>query len=144
MKPAGVTVGDSIDRYIRELYPIKQWSPSKTRDLRILKRVFGAELISGLNHTRMVEECTKMHADGAGGVGVSGRISYLIKVLETSANLWRIAVPFAAARSAREGLKAVGMVTVSKARDRNQNASAAAATAEKSGGGNLRQHVSVP
>lgn len=118
VRPAGVTVGDLIDRYIRELYPIKQWSPSKTRDLRILKKKFGAELISGLGHMRMVEAFTDMHAKGAGGVGVGARIGYLIKVFETAANLWRIAVPLEAARSARGALKSVGLITASLRRDR--------------------------
>ncbi len=93
LKPAGLTVGDLIDRYIRELYRIKQWSASKQRDLKILKRELGADLVSALGHTRIVQVFTDMHAGGAGGVGVSARIGYLITVVTTAANLWRIAVP---------------------------------------------------
>lgn len=118
LKPSGLTVGELIDRYIRELYPLKHWSASKTRDLRILKKAFGADLVSSLDHPRIVGVFTDMHAKGAGGVGISGRIGYLIKVMETAANLWRLSVPLEAVRGARGALKAVGMITASQRRDR--------------------------
>src|SRR5258708_1323537 len=60
LKLSGLTVGDLIDRYNRELYPLKRWSPSKTRDLRILKKEFGADFVSALDHTRIVEVFTDM------------------------------------------------------------------------------------
>lgn len=118
LEPTDLTMPDLIDRYIRELYAIKRWGPSKARDLKTLKKVFEKDLVTRLDHSRIVEVFTKMHADGAGGVAVSARIGYLIKVFETAANLWRIAVPLEAARSARGALKAVGMITASKQRDR--------------------------
>jgi integrase len=118
LKPSGLTVGDLIDRYNRELYPLKRWSASKTRDLRILKREFGADLVSTLDHSRVVKAFTDMHDKGAGGVGISGRIGYLITVMATAANLWRLSVPLDAVRGARAALKAVGMITASKQRDR--------------------------
>jgi hypothetical protein len=46
LKPAGLTVGDLIDRYVSELYPLKRWSASKTRDLRVLKRKLGGDLVT--------------------------------------------------------------------------------------------------
>ena len=46
LKPAGLIVGVLIDRYIRELYPLKRWSASKTRDIRVVKRKLGADLVS--------------------------------------------------------------------------------------------------
>lgn len=118
LKPTGLTVGDLIDRYNRELYPLKRWSASKTRDLRILKKKFGADLVSALDHSRIVQAFTDMHDAGAGGVGVGARIGYLNRVLETAANLWRINVPLEAARSARAALREAGMITASKQRDR--------------------------
>jgi integrase len=118
LKPAGLTVGDLILRYERDIGPVKRWSASKSRDLRILKRTFGAELAGGLTHARIVEAFTRMYDEGAGGVAVSARIGYLIIVLATAANLWRINVPLEAARSARAALKEVGMITASKQRDR--------------------------
>lgn len=118
MKPSGLTVGDLIDRYNRELYPLKRWSASKTRDLRVVKKALGADLVSKLNHSRIVQVFTDMHAGGCGGVGISARIGYLITVLTTAQNLWRLTVPLEAARGARAALKAVGMITASKQRDR--------------------------
>ncbi len=118
LKPSGLTVGDLIDRYNRELYPLKRWSASKSRDLRTLKREFGTDLVTNLDHSRIVEVFTDMHNKGAGGVGVSARIGYLITVMTTAANLWRLGVPLDAVRGARAALKAVGMITASKQRDR--------------------------
>jgi integrase len=120
LKATDLTVADLIARYERELYPLKPWSPSKTRDLRILKKAFAADLVTALDHSRIVAVFTDMHTNtrGDGGVGIGARIGYLIKVMETAANLWRIAVPLEALRGARSALKAVGMITASKQRDR--------------------------
>ncbi len=63
LKPTGLIVGDLIDRYIRELYPLKRWSASKTRDIRAVKRKLGADLVSTLDHSRIVQVFTDMHAD---------------------------------------------------------------------------------
>jgi integrase len=120
LKASDLTVADLIARYEREVYPLKRWSPSKTRDLRVLKKAFAADLVTALDHTRVVEVFTDMHANskGSGGVGLGARIGYLIKVMETATNLWRIDVPLDAVRGARSALKAVGMITASKQRDR--------------------------
>jgi integrase len=118
LKPGSLTVGDLIDRYIRELYPLKQWGVSKTRELRVIRKAFAADLVSSLDHTRVVEVFTDMNNKGTGGVGISARIGYLITVLATAANLWRITVPLDAVRGARSALVAVGMVHGSKERDR--------------------------
>jgi hypothetical protein len=77
LKATDLTVADLISRYQRELYPFKQWSPSKTRNLRTLAKAFGADLVTNLDRFRIVEVFTDMHAKGAGGVGVGSRMSYL-------------------------------------------------------------------
>jgi hypothetical protein len=64
LKPAGLIVGDLIDRYIRELYPLKRWSASKTRDIRVVKRKLGPDPVSTLDHSRILQVFTDMHADG--------------------------------------------------------------------------------
>jgi hypothetical protein len=65
LKPAGLIVGDLIDRYIGELYPLKRWSASKTRDIRVVKRKLGADLVScPLDHSRIAQVFTDTHADG--------------------------------------------------------------------------------
>jgi hypothetical protein len=66
-------VGDLIDGYVRELYPLKRWSGSKARDLRVLERKFGADLVGSFDHNRAVQVFTDMHADGTGGVGINTR-----------------------------------------------------------------------
>ena len=40
-KPSGVIVGDLIDGYVGELYPLERGSASKTRDLRVSNHLHG-------------------------------------------------------------------------------------------------------
>ena len=51
LRPAGLILGDLLDRYIHELYPLKRWSASKTRDTRLVKRKLGAAERKALNST---------------------------------------------------------------------------------------------
>jgi integrase len=118
LEPGSVTVGDLIDRYTRELYPLKQWGVSKTRELRVIRRAFANDLVSSLDHTRVVEVFTDMNNKGTGGVGISARIGYLIDVLAKARNLWLINVPLDAVRGARAALTESGMIHGSKERDR--------------------------
>lgn len=109
--------GRLINRYNRELYGIKMWSPSKTRDLRTLKKVLSGNLVSTLNHVRIVEVFTAMYANAnakndAGGTVVGARIGYMIKVMEAAANLWHLNVPLEAIRSARSALKEAEMISI--------------------------------
>jgi len=63
LKPTGLSVGDLIDRYVGELYPLKRWSASKTLDLRVLKRKLGTGLLSTLDHSRIIATCNRARAD---------------------------------------------------------------------------------
>jgi integrase len=117
LDPAELTVADLIARYERELYAKKLWSQSKTNELRLLKRVFANDMVSKLDHSRVVEVFTDMHVKGA-SVAVGARIGYLVRVLETAANLWKINVPLTAVKNARAAIKEAGMITSSKERNR--------------------------
>ena len=118
MRPAGLTIGDLIDRYTRELYPLKPWGRSKTADLARLKREFDHDLASNLTHERLMTAFMKMHDDGAGGVTISARAGYLVGVLSTAKEVWRLNVPLDAAQSARGALAKIGLIKKSKHRDR--------------------------
>jgi integrase len=59
-----------------------------------------------------------MNRDGAGGVTISARAGYLVQVLETAKDVWRLNVPVEAARSARSALSKLGLIQKSKHRDR--------------------------
>jgi integrase len=59
-----------------------------------------------------------MREKGDGGVGVSSQAGYLIGVLETAAEVWRLAVPVQVAKDVRRALTKLGIVRKSKTRDR--------------------------
>jgi len=118
VQPKGETFGDIADKYIRELYPIKPWGRSKTSDLARLKKDLGNTLVANLTHEKLMETFMRMNRDGAGGVTISARAGYLILVLETAKDVWRLNVPVEAARSARSALSKIGLIKKSKHRDR--------------------------
>jgi integrase len=118
MQPKGKTLADIIDRYITEVYPLKPWGRSKSADLKLLKKALGSELVSNLSHGRIMEAFTDMHDEGAGGVTISARAGYLITVLSTAKDVWRLNVPLDAAVSARSALSKLGLIKKSKHRDR--------------------------
>lgn len=118
LQPKGVTVGDLIDRYTREVYPVKPWGRSKSADLALLKARLGHELASNLNHERLMETFQDMHEGGAGGVTLSARAGYLVTLLSTAKDVWRLNVPLDAAQSARHALAKIGLITKGKHRDR--------------------------
>jgi integrase len=60
----------------------------------------------------------EMQDDGAGGVTISARVGYLIVVLETAKDVWRLNVPVDAAKGARSALSKLGLIKKSKHRDR--------------------------
>jgi integrase len=118
MQPKGLTYADLTDRYIRELYPIKPWGRSKAADLARLKKDLGNTLVENLTHEKLMETFMQMHKDGAGGVTISARAGYLLLVLETAKDVWRLNVPVEAARSSRSALSKIGLIKKSKHRDR--------------------------
>jgi integrase len=118
LQPKGLTFGDIVDRYTREAYPLKPWGRSKTADLKLLKASLGNELVANLSHERIMEAFTAMHDGGAGGVTVSARAGYLVTVLSTAKDVWRLNVPLDAAKSARSAMAKLGLIKKSKHRDR--------------------------
>jgi integrase len=118
MQPKGQTFGDIVDKYIRELYPIKPWGRSKAADLARLKKDLGSTLLENLTHEKLMETFMQMNRDGAGGVTISARAGYLLLVLETAKDVWRLNVPVDAARSARSALSKIGLIKKGRHRDR--------------------------
>jgi integrase len=118
LQPKGKTLADIIDRYSAEVYPLKPWGRSKTADLKLLKNALGSHLVSNLSHELILEAFTDMHDEGAGGVTISARAGYLIGVLSTAKDVWRLNVPLDAAISARSALSKLGLIKKSKHRDR--------------------------
>ena len=118
MQPRGQTLGDLIDRYTQEIYPLKPWGRTKTADLVRLKKDLGHHNVATINSHLLTEYFRKRQRAGSGGVVVSSQIGYLIGVLTTARTLWHLDVPLQAALDAREGLSRVRMIGKSKRRDR--------------------------
>lgn len=118
LQARGITLGDLIDRYVEQIYPIKPWGRSKTADLARLKTDLGAIPADKLTSGHLTTYFTKRRADGSGGVVVSSQLGYLITVLRTARTLWHLDVPLGAAQDARSALAAVRLTSKSKRRDR--------------------------
>src|SRR6202051_3022178 len=71
MQPKGLTLGDLIERYILQLYPLKPWGRSKTADLARLKKDLGHLPAGALTAHHFTDHFLNRHADGA-GAGVIG------------------------------------------------------------------------
>ncbi len=114
----GLTFGDLVDRYTREIFPRKPWGRSKTADLKLLKAALGDVLASNLTHEKIMQVFTAMHDGGAGGATISARAGYLVTVLSTAKDVWRLNVPLDAAVSARSALAKIGLIKKGGHRDR--------------------------
>jgi integrase len=118
MRAGGTTIGDLIDRYVREQFTRKAWGKSKSADLARLKKDLGSHKASEVTSRDVTEYFEKRNTAGAGGVVVSSQCGYLIGVFEIARTLWHLDVPVQAIKDARKALANVGMVSKSKRRDR--------------------------
>lgn len=118
MQPRGITLADLIDRYEREIYPLKPWGRSKTADLKRLRKGLGPILATDLDYKNAFDYFIGMRDGGDGGVGVSSQAGYLIGVLDTASTVWRLAVPVEVAKDVRGALKKLGVVRKSNSRSR--------------------------
>jgi integrase len=118
MRAGAATIADLIDRYVREIKPIKKWGRSKDADLARLRRDVGSLKAATLTTAHLTAYFSKRRREGAGGVVVNAQLGYLIGVLSTARSLWQLDVPVAAAETARDALSRAGMVGKSDRRDR--------------------------
>ena len=72
MQARGLTLGELIERYMLELYPLKPWGRSKTADLARLKKELGDIPAGALSSFHITQHFRRRHADGAGAVVISG------------------------------------------------------------------------
>jgi integrase len=118
MQARGMTVGDLVDRYTRELYPAKRWGKSKSADLDRLKRELGDVAADKLTAALIVDSFRERNAQGAGEVVIAGQLGYLTDVLRVARTVWHLDVSVQAAQDARSALKHIGLVGKSRERDR--------------------------
>lgn len=84
------TLKPVIERYERELWPIKKWGESKAHELTMLNRDLGSRLLMDLTKATVVNYVRGLELSPG---SVSSRLSYLREVLKTARDLWSIRVP---------------------------------------------------
>jgi integrase len=112
------TLGDLLDRYQREVDPIKRFGRSKVGSLRVLKTGLGTVRLRDLTVQRIIAYARKRQEAGAGPVTVAVDLSYLATVLRTARALWRLSVDEHPVKDAREALRMVGLIAKSRRRNR--------------------------
>lgn len=119
MQARGLTLGDLIQRYILELYPLRPWGRSKTADLARLKKDLGDVPAGEITSFLITQHFRKRHADGAGAVVISAQLGYLVGVLRVARTLWHLDVPLQAAIDARIALQNIRLLGKSQQRARH-------------------------
>ena len=114
----GLTLGDLIDRYIRELYPLRAWGRTKSADLARLKEDLGHLRADTLTSAHFTDHFRERYAEGAGAVVISAQIGYLIGVLRIARTLWHLDVALQGALDARSALAKLRLVGKSQRRER--------------------------
>src|SRR5215471_2772898 len=65
MQAKGLTLGDLIDRYIAELYPLKAWGRTKSADLARLREDLGHLRADTLAASHFTDHFRKRYIEGA-------------------------------------------------------------------------------
>jgi integrase len=112
------TLGELIERYEREIEPIRPIGRTKHAALQSFKRELGTIRLRDLTAQRLIRYGRDRHAAGAGPVTVAVDLSYIGTILRTARALWRLAVDDSAVTEARLALRMVGLVDRSRQRDR--------------------------
>lgn len=118
MQPRDTSFADLIKRYDEEFYPSKKWGRSKAADLKRLSKGLGHISAAKLDYKNMFDYFIEQRDKGCGGVGISSQAGYLVNVLQTASEVWRLHVPVQAALDVRGALKKLGMVKRSNSRGR--------------------------
>lgn len=109
------TLAPLIDRYDREVWPVRRWGLNKANELRTLKADMGARLLTDLKPGVLVAYATGL---GLSPGGVATRLSYLREVLKTANALWGTPVPIADVDAAIATAKRLGVAGKSGIRSR--------------------------
>jgi len=109
------TLAPLIDRYDKEVWPVRRWGLNKANELRTLKADLGARLLTDLKPGVLVAYATGL---GLSPGGVSTRLSYLREVLKTANALWGTPVPMADVDGAIATAKRLGVAGKSGIRAR--------------------------
>lgn len=120
LAPSHVTVGDLIDRYEREIGPVKPFGRNKAATLKLINAGLGKESIATLTPERIVRYITEDRK--VQGVTAAIDLTYLKGVLRVARALWKVGVVPGVVEDAREILKYMGLASRSNERDRRPTA----------------------
>lgn len=109
------TLAAVIDRYEREMWPVKRWGDSKGDELRVLRRDLGSRLLIDFSQSMVL---TYVRGLGISPGGVSSRLSYLREMLKTARDLWGARVPVDEVSAAIGTAKRMKIAGKSQARTR--------------------------
>jgi integrase len=115
-----VSIGDLIQRYTAEIYPLKPYGRNKQAELGKLEREIGrmpsgAGLLTSGDLERYYDKRTQ---EGAGPTVVSGSLCYLGAVLKVARYRWKLDTALEAVKEAKSNLALVGLSGKSNNRDR--------------------------
>jgi integrase len=89
------TLGDLLDRYEREVWPVKRWGKSKAYDLKALEADLGPTPLAAITKQTVIDYAQTL-AQRMDRPGIATRLSYLRTVLTVARDLWGMTTPVAA------------------------------------------------
>lgn len=113
------TLGPLIDRYVKEVKPLKKWGVSKAHSLERLKRDLGNKRLEDLTQATVLNWAK---AQPLANGSVSSLLSYLKEVLKTAKALWGTPVPLADLEAAMATARRMGISGQSGVRTRRPTA----------------------
>ena len=118
--PGKETLGTLIDRYTREIGPLKPFGRNKESVLKLIKATLADVTVGALTPERIVTYITTERC--VTGVTASIDLTYLKGVLKVARALWKVNVSPSVVDDAREILKYMGQTPRSNERDRRPTA----------------------
>lgn len=113
-----VTIGELINKYTADIYPIKPYGRSKQRELAKLEREIG-ELPAGIHTSNdLTRYYTRRIQEGAGPVTIAASLFYLGRVLRIAREVWHLDVPLEPVQEAKSAMALLGKAGRSNSRDR--------------------------
>lgn len=119
LRVAKVTVEQLIDRYIKEVDPIKPLGRSKRYTLEQLRcSDMGKKMAAELTSCDVIEHCKVRQSEGAGPATVSQDVTYLRTIFSLCRAGWGMPITPSAIDAARPVLNQLGLIGKPNRRDR--------------------------
>ncbi len=112
-----VSIPDLIDRYLREIEPLKPGEEQNRKNYRTLERNVKGMTLEDLNAAGLLDWVQKKRS-GASKATISMDLTMMTAVLRTAEAFWAITVPWREMQKGRLALRRLGMVGKSQERSR--------------------------